>query len=122
MRNHKESYCAQDVNTYCAGCHYATPTIENCAIAAHCVVFNMPIYSEELYDQHSDLREMCRSTGNHFTAALSDISLSELYEWQILQENTVTCTSVKRVYTVAEVVRVGIAIITLLASLYQLFF
>ncbi|VAW79562.1 hypothetical protein MNBD_GAMMA12-3790 [hydrothermal vent metagenome] len=107
--------------TTCVHCHFAATTEYSCQYAAHCIMFNFPIYEDELYDYHSGLRKLCQSNGDLFTASLINISKTELFDWRILHDNNDLNRKEKHIFSITEIMRVVLAVIMLIVTLYQLF-
>lgn len=104
----------------CTYCHFAAKTENNCQYVAHCIMFDIPIYDGELYDCDSELRKLCCSNGDFFTASLVNISKTDLFDWRISHENNALSRKEKHVFTIAEIVRVVLAIAMLIVTYYQL--
>ncbi len=121
MSNNKPAQGIVVPSKVCTHCHFAAKTEDHCQFAAHCIMFNIPIYDDELYDSNSDLRQLCRSNGDLFTASLVNISKTDLFDWRILHDNNALSRKEKHIFTIAEFVRAIIAVITLLVTLYQLY-
>ncbi len=120
MINHNRISASTSITT-CVHCHFAATTECSCQYAAHCIMFNFPIYEDELYDYHSELRQLCQSNGDLFTASLINISKTDLFDWRMLHDNRDLNRKEKHIFSITEIVRVALAVIMLIVTLYQLF-
>jgi len=122
MKNNKPEQGIVVPSKACAHCHFAAKTEDHCQYTAHCIMFNISIYDDEFYDCHSELRQLCSSNGDLFTAALANISKTELFDWRILHDNNALSRKEKHIFTISEFVRAIIAVITLLVTIYQFYY
>jgi len=118
MKNNKpvQNSCAS--TNACAHCHFAARTKENLPIVAHCMMFDIEIYKDELHDCNSELRTICRNNGDLFISSLANISTTELFDWRILRD-TNQAMKEKRISPVVLTIRVIVALILLISSLIQ---
>ena len=105
----------------CGHCHFAVKTQNDHQFAAHCLIFNAPIYEDELYDGKSCLRKLCCEHGDYFTSILANISKTDLFEWRILHDNNALSRKEKHVFTIAEIIRTVVALLALFITFYKLY-
>lgn len=122
MENNKPVQNSCAFTKACALCHFAARTKESLPVVAHCMMFDVEIYNDELHDCDSELRTICRSNGDLFISSLANISTTELFDWRILHDTNQAIQKEKRISPVVFVIRVILALILLISSLYQDFF
>ena len=107
----------------CDQCHYLAVSgsqDDSRCPSAHCLVFDLPLYEDELSDTESEVRKMCREHGDFYIKELDGIGRIELFRWKMAHQDNELVRKVYWTRLFNLISRIVFALLGVIISIFSL--